>query len=146
MSRILLDTVTVSEIRRGPKGNPNVWRWQKGIHGASLSVVSLHEIRYGLRKVEPKDPRFAAHLAAWYATILAQPDEFRILDVHRSIAEQAAEYRATLGIPLADSLIAATAKVHDLTLATRNTADFQATNIPIVNPWDEQSGEWSGSS
>jgi predicted nucleic acid-binding protein len=39
-------------------------------------------------------------------------------------------------VTISDSLIAATAKVHGLTLATRNTADFQATGISLVNPWD----------
>jgi len=135
MSAFLLNTVTISEIRRGQKGNPCVWHWQQGIHSACLSVVSLHEIRYGMRKVETKDPLFAARLAAWYATILAQPDEFRLLNVDRGIAEQTAEFRVALGTTITDSLIAATAKVHHLTLATGNTADFLATGIPLVNPW-----------
>jgi predicted nucleic acid-binding protein len=136
MSTVLLDTVTVSEIRRGPRIRPQVWRWQQDIHSACLSVVSLHEIRYGIRKVEANDPLFAARLAAWYATILARANEFRILSVDRAIAEQAAEYQASLGSALADSLIAATAKIHDLTLATRNTDDFRACDIKLVNPWE----------
>jgi predicted nucleic acid-binding protein len=74
--------------------------------------------------------------AAWYATILARANEFRILSVDRAIAEQAAEYQASLGSALADSLIAATAKIHDLTLATRNTDDFRACDIKLVNPWE----------
>lgn len=135
MSAFLLDTVTISEIRRGPKADPQVWRWQQDLSSAYLSVISLHELRFGIRKVETKDTLFAARLAAWYETILAQPEAFRVLNVDRGIAEQAAEFRANLGTALADSLIAATAKVHNLTLATRNIADFQSCGIKLVNPW-----------
>ncbi|HRQ87447.1 MAG TPA: type II toxin-antitoxin system VapC family toxin [Bacteroidia bacterium] len=137
MPRYLLDTVTVSELRRDKgKMHPGVWRWQSGIGDVWLSVITLNEIRYGMRKVERKDPDFAARLAAWYATIVAQPQRFRILGVDRAIAEQAADYRAAHGTSTEDSLIAATAKVHRLTLATRNTADFAATGIQLVNPWE----------
>lgn len=136
MIATLLDTVTVSEIRRGPKGNPNVWQWQQGLSRASLSVITLNEILYGIRNVERKDPGFAARLTHWYANLLTQPDRYRLIDVNRSIAEQAAEFRSTLGTALADSLIAATAKVHGLTLATRNTADFKDCGINLVNPWE----------
>jgi len=135
MSAVLLDTVTVSEIRRGPKGNPNVWQWQQGLRSANLSVITLNEILFGIHKVERNDPGFAGRLTHWYANLLTRPAQYRILEVDRAIAEQAAEFRAIHNTPLADSLIAATAKVHVLTLATRNTADFQATGIPLVNPW-----------
>ncbi len=137
MPRYLLDTVTVSELRRQEeKMHPAVKKWQVGIGDAWLSVITLNEIRYGMRKVERKDPAFAARLAAWYATLISQPQRFRILDVDRAIAEQAAGFRAAHGTSSEDSLIAATAKVHHLTLATRNTADFAATGIQLVNPWE----------
>lgn len=136
MSAVLLDSVTVSEIRRGSKGNQNVWQWQQGFRIANLSVITLNEVLYGIRKVERKDPDFAARLNLWYATLLRQPARYHILAVDRAIAEQAAEYRAIDGTALADSLIAATAKVHGLTLATRNPADFQACGIALVNPWE----------
>lgn len=133
----LLDTVTVSELRRDDgKMHPGVWTWQKGIGESWLSVITLNEIRYGMRKVERRDPAFAERLAAWYAQILSQPKSFRILHVDLSIAEQAADFRAAYGMSSEDSLIAATAKVYGLTLATRNTADFADTGISLVNPWE----------
>jgi predicted nucleic acid-binding protein len=133
----LLDTVTVSELRRtDDKMNPGVWAWQKDIRESFLSVVTLNEIRFGMKKVERRDPGFAAQLSAWYERIIARPQRFRILNVDRAIAEQAADFRAAFDTSFEDSLIAATAKVHDLTLATRNTADFAATGIRVVNPWE----------
>jgi len=133
----LLDTVTVSELRRtDDKMHPSVWAWQRDILESFLSVVTLHEIRFGMKKVERRDPIFAAQLSAWYDQIVARPKRFRILNIDRAIAEQAADFRAAHDTPFEDSLIAATAKVHGLTLATRNTADFAATGIRVLNPWE----------
>lgn len=135
--RFLLDTVTVSELRRADeKMNPGVLAWQKNLRESFLSVITLNELRYGIRKVEPRDPIFAAQLTAWYSQIVARPQRFRILPVDRAIAELAAEFRAAHDTPFEDSLIAATAKVHGLTLATRNTADFKDCGISLVNPWE----------
>lgn len=134
----LLDTVTVSAFRRLDKADPHLVRWQKTQRGqvGYISVITLGELRFGLKKVEPRDPVFAAHLAAWYTNIVSLPAQFHILNVDRSIAEQAADFRAAHGMSSEDSLIAATAKIHGLTLATRNTADFQDCDISLVNPWE----------
>jgi predicted nucleic acid-binding protein len=132
----LLDTVTLSEFRKGRKAHPSVGKWQEGIGDTWLSVITLNEMYFGMRKVERKDPAFAAILADWYRNILCHPRRFRVVNVNRDIAEQAANYRAAFGTPLPDSLIAATAKVHNLTLATRNTADFAPCGIDLVNPWE----------
>lgn len=70
----LLDTVTVSELRRGTKARPGVVRWQRTLDRVGLSVSTLNEIRYGMRKVERSEPPFVAHLVAWYANLLAQPE------------------------------------------------------------------------
>jgi predicted nucleic acid-binding protein len=133
----LLDTVTLSAFRRQDKADPRLIHWQETQRGkiGYISVVTLNEIRYGMKKVEPRDPVFASRLAAWYSQIVSLPDQFRILKVDRAIAELAADFRADHETPFEDSLIAATAKIHGLTLATRNIADFEATGIPLVNPW-----------
>jgi predicted nucleic acid-binding protein len=135
--RFLLDTVTVSELRRADdKMNPGVLAWQKNLRESFLSVITLNELRYGIRKVEPRDPIFAAQLTAWYSQIIARPQRFRILPVDRATAELAADFRAAHDTPFEDSLIAATAQVHNLTLATRNTVDFEACGVEMVNPWE----------
>ena len=134
----LLDTVTISAFRRNGRTPPEVLRWSASLDVPChyLSVISLNEIRFGIRTVEAKDPDFARELHAWYQAIVEEGRFYRILPVDREIAEIAALYRADHETPCYDSLIAATAKVHGLTLATRNTADFQATGIPLVNPWE----------
>jgi predicted nucleic acid-binding protein len=110
--------------------------WQQNVGDVWLSVITLNEIRYGMRMVKRKDEPFAAILERWYAQLIAQPQRFRILDVDRPIAELAADFRASHGTPVEDSLIAATAKVHNLTVATRNTIHFAACGVEIKNPWE----------
>jgi len=135
--RYLLDTVTLSEFRRQQRADAQVIHWQRACAGglAFISVITLNELRYGVRKVARTDLDFAQLLACWYDTLVTSPSAFSILSVDRTIAELAADFRSNHGTPYNAALIAATAAVHGLTLATRNTADFQATGIQLVNPW-----------
>ena len=124
-------------MRRGAKANPGVLRWQKDLGEVSISVINLNEIRFGLKKVRRSDPAFAEILAAWYARLVAQPDRFRILPVDRPVAELAADFRFAHSTSINDSLIAATAVVHGLTVVTRYVADFTPTGVPVLNPWEK---------
>lgn len=135
---ILLDTVILSEFRKKSKAARSVIAWQNSEGGnlAYVSVITMNEIRYGAKKVASRDPSFSARLAVWYQEILAAKSLYSILPVGLEIAEVAADYRAEHGTAFNDSLIAATAKVHGLILATRNTADFEATAIRLINPWE----------
>lgn len=134
----ILDTVTISEFRKISKADGAVVAWQATLkgHPAYVSVITINEIRYGIRMVEPRDPRFAGTIGIWLGELISQSSHFPLLPVDLAIAEQAADYRAVESLSYADSLIAATAKIHGLTLATRNTADFAATGISLFNPWD----------
>lgn len=138
MMAYLLDTVTVSELRDKRTRHPAVVAWQASLVDVSffLSVISLNEIRYGILRVRRHDAGFAATLANWYEGLLANEPHLPFLLVNLAIAELAADFRANHGCSLNDSLIAATAKVHGLTLATRNTGDFATTGILLVNPWE----------
>lgn len=133
----LLDTVTISELRKKSKADPAVIVWQASNAGqkAFLSVITMNEIRYGALKVGERDPPFARRLQIWYREIIDAPAVYSVLPVDLAIAEQAADYRAQLRLSYNDALIAATAAVHSLTLATRNTADFDTTGIQVTNPW-----------
>lgn len=138
MMPILLDTVTLSELRKKSKAVRSVIAWQDSESGAMayVSVITMNEIRYGAQKVASRDPAFSARLAGWYQEILAAKSMYSIVPVGLEIAEIAAEFRDAHGTAFNDSLIAATASVFGLTLATRNTADFEATGIRLINPWD----------
>lgn len=133
----LLDTVTLSAFRRNGRTPPEVLSWAASLDVPYhyLSVISLNEIRFGIRTVEAKDPDFAKELDRWYRAIVDEELFYRIVPVDREIAELAALYRADFETPYYDTLIAATAKVQGLTLATRNIADFKNCGIDLVNPW-----------
>lgn len=135
----LLDTVTISELRKKAKADPHVFAWQAAYPGLHyVSVITMNEIRYGVRRIERNDRVFAAQLKQWYREILQANDLFSILTIDLEIAEVAADLRYDHKMGYDDSLIAATAKVHHLILATRNLSDFNMTGIQVVNPWDFQ--------
>lgn len=137
MSGWMLDTCTVSELRKLDRADFHVIAWEKTAtgHRTWISVITLNEIRAGIRMVEPRDPGFAAKLDAWYHGLLLPNFQSRLLPVDQPVAETAAEMRVTHGLSFHDALIAATASVHNLVLATRNVSDFAHTGISIVNPW-----------
>mgnify|MGYP000430470694 CR=1 FL=1 len=134
----LLATVTLSELRKKSKAAAPVIAWQDSAAGqkAQVSVMTVNEIRFGTRRAAARDPVFARRLERWYGEILAAPQLDAILPVSLAIAEQAADFRHAHGTSVHDSLIAATAKIHGLTLATRNLADFEPTGIDLLNPWN----------
>ena len=61
----------------------------------------------------------------------------RILPVDISVARLGGVLSADRGRPIVDTMIAATALIHDLTLVTRNTTHVQGLSLTILNPWDE---------
>lgn len=138
MSAFLLDTVTVSEFRKSARIDPKVRDWQSDHVGDEmwLSVITPLEIRQGIHQVRRRDPAFADKLEAWLTNTVVPEFLHRLLGVDLGTALQAAEYRALHGLCPNDSLIAATAQVHGLTVATRNTSDFAPTGISLVNPWE----------
>lgn len=137
MKPILLDTVTISELRKEGRMHDAVRAWQEQLSDREtwLSVVSVMEIRMGHLRVLNKDPVFAQRLESWLETTVIPLFEDRLFQIDLAIAREAAGMRVVHGLSPNDSLIAATAKVHGLTLATRNTADFEATGIRLINPW-----------
>lgn len=141
MKPILLDTVTISELRKEGRMHDAVRAWQEQLSDREtwLSVVSVMEIRMGHLRVLNKDPVFAQRLESWLETTVIPLFEDRLFQIDLAIAREAAGMRVVHGLSPNDSLIAATAKVHGLTLATRNTADFEATGIRLINPWEFKS-------
>ncbi|MCF4165464.1 type II toxin-antitoxin system VapC family toxin [Zavarzinia compransoris] len=136
MTGFLLDTNLVSETAR-PAPAPEVREFLEQSRDTWLSVVTIHELTFGIRR--HPSPRRRAELDDFMSSLLAEYGD-RIIPVDREEAEAAAAMRAAAAAVgrtchLADALIAGTAKVHSLTLATRNTGDFEALGIALHNPW-----------
>jgi predicted nucleic acid-binding protein len=139
VSGFLLDTNCISEaVRLRPE--PNVVRWLENPEEQSLylSVLTLGEIRKGLVNV-PQGQRYA-QLETWLNVELRERFAGRILSVDAGVAERwgvliGEAKRTGKAIPVVDSILAATALHHDLTVVTRNVADFQLAQVAVVNPW-----------
>ena len=136
MTRLLLDTNVLSEIGK-PAPEPRVRSFLQKQTNIFVSVISLHEIEYGIA-VLPKGKRRAELETAMTGVVLTLGKQ--ILAVGEGEAKLAAQLRAEarqLGrvLHLPDALIAATAKENGLTLATRNVSDFDYLGVAVIDPW-----------
>lgn len=130
---ILLDTVVVSEFRKA-RPSAKAVAWLRGLRQDELylSVVTLGEIERGIAKAP--DEIFRGQLKAWLeATMRRYAD--RILDINPDIARRWGRWSAEFGHEGADLFIAATAFVHGMTVATRNTRHYTRTGIATVDPF-----------
>ncbi len=131
----LLDTNVVSELnKRVP--DPRVRRWHAiaSRDRMYLSVITLGEIRKGIERLRGRDTRRADGLAAWLDELVRTYGE-RVLGVDRAIAEAWGTMLATEDRVAVDTLLAATAAVHGLTLVTRNVRDFERRGVPLLDPF-----------
>jgi predicted nucleic acid-binding protein len=133
----LLDSNVLSEMRKGHRCHPAVARWVEPVEAANLwiSVMALGEIRNGIDRLMPRDPATANHFEKWLQGI-PQKYENRILPVTAEIAEEWGRLNAVRPLPVADSLMAATANVHQLILVTRNTKDMAGARVKVLNPFE----------
>jgi hypothetical protein len=135
----LLDTNVVSELRKAKAGKANghVAAWAASVPLASLfiSVITVQEIEIGVLLVERRDARQGTVLRTWLEKHVLSAFEDRVLAVETSVARRSATLHVPNPCPVRDSLVAATALVHGLTLVTRNVADFERTGVRIVDPW-----------
>lgn len=138
----LIDTNIISEIRKGERRDANVAAWYESIDDADLylSVLVLGEIRKGIERVRPKDPARAGALAKWLSTV-RRAFAGRILPVDDAVAEEWGKMNAARPVSTVDGLLAATAKVHRLTLATRNVADVAGLGARVFNPFEPAAGK-----
>jgi toxin FitB len=131
----LLDTNVLSEIRK-PDANPGVREWLTLVKGDDLylSVLVVGEIQQGIERLRRRDPAQAAVFATWL-TRLRQDYADRILPITVAIAEEWGRLNVPDPVPVIDGLMAATARVHGLTLVTRNTDDLARTGVSLLNPF-----------
>ena len=134
--KFLLDTNIISEIRKRHRADPNVARWvaHTPVDEIGTSVIVLAEIRRGIELKRRRDPEQAKSLDRWYSQMRTRLGD-RVLPIDEPIAEAWALLTIPNPLPLIDGLLAATAKVHGLTLVTRNVADLAPAGVLLLDPF-----------
>ena len=136
----LLDTNVVSELRKAGDGkaDANVTAWLSGVDAGTLylSAMTLMELELGILRIERRDAAQGARLRAWMTHHVLPEFLDRTLPVDAVVALRCASLHVPDPRAERDALIAATALVHGMTVVTRNVADFEATGVPLLNPWD----------
>lgn len=130
----LLDTNVVSELRK-PRPHGAVLAWLRGLDEAQvhLSAVTIGEIQAGIELTREQDAAKAAESEAWLEMIAAS---FQVLPMDaRTFRAWARLMHRRSNTLYEDAMIASTAQVHGLTVATRNVADFDALGVPVLNPF-----------
>ncbi len=135
----LLDTNVVSELRkaRAGKADRNVAAWAARVPAVSLflSAITIQELEIGTLLAERRDPAQGAILRTWLDGHVLPAFAERILPVETAVARRSAALHVPDPRPIRDALIAATALVHELTVVTRNTTDFEPTGARVFDPW-----------
>lgn len=133
----LLDTNIICElVNKNPQAEVVDWINQIPGHSLFLSVLTLGEIRKGVDKIA--DQKRKQKILLWLENELPKTFHNRVLPISRKIADRwgRLQHMAKRPLPAIDSLLAATALHHDMTLVTRNTKDFQnISGLEIINPW-----------
>jgi toxin FitB len=133
----ILDTNVVSELRKAKKADQNVTQWAQPLPSATLyiSVISVLELEIGILLMERRDNRQGAILRTWMNRYVLPTFSGRILAIDTTVVQRCAALHVPNPRSDRDALIAATALVHGLTVATRNVADFQGMGVTLLNPW-----------
>jgi toxin FitB len=134
----LLDTNVVAEMRRSaPDRRVVTWFRDNADEAAYLSVMVIGEIRKGIERLRPRDAGRAAAIDSWLDQVV-ETYEQRLLPASVAVAQ---EWGRLLAVPQppppVDALMAATAKVHRLTLVTRNVKDVEGTGVAVINPFEQ---------
>lgn len=136
----LIDTNILSEFRRPERANPGVMAWAKGTTPADLfiSAITLFEIELGAAQAARKDTAKGRILRMWIETQVMPAFQGRIIAVDASVAQRCAALHVPDPRPQRDSLIAATALVHRMTVITRNVRNFEPMGVQLLNPWRDE--------
>ena len=133
----LLDTNIISELcKKRSKIDPGVLRWLSATPGETLftSVLVIGELTQGVIRLRRRDPNQANAIQAKLDQLSLYTRNALVIDL--PIVTCWAKLNSPDPQPVVDSLLAATALVHDLTVVTRNVKDFEATGVAAINPFD----------
>lgn len=135
----LLDTNVLSELHRviRGRGDPTVGAWvaDAGLALCRVSALTLMELEIGVLRMERRDARQGSTLRSWLDQKVIPEFAGRVLPVDEVVALRCARLHVPDPCPERDSLLAATALVHGLTVVTRNEADFVPAGVAVFNPW-----------
>lgn len=133
----LLDTNVVSIFRRVDKAPQQILEWAASVDAQDfyLSVITILEIEQGILMKERRDKVQADLYRDWLNNDILVRFEDRILPIDLVVARRCARLHVPDPKAERNSLIAATALVHSMTVVTRNEADFKATGVPLIDPW-----------
>ncbi len=147
----LLDTPVITELRKARSGqaDDNVTRWASGVARQNLfiSVISLLELEASVAELERKDKDKAAATRTWLDETVPRAFDGRILTIDVNVVKK----RAALPFDARhdrEAVLAATAQVHGLTVATRTPSAYRFGRVKVFNPWgfspeDEDTGaDW----
>ena len=130
----LLDTNIVSEIRKSrPHGGVKAWLGEVDDRHLHISAVTLGEIQAGVELTREQDPAKALEIEAYIdrivATLNVLPMTTEAFRIWAKLMHRKSDVLTN------DAMIAATARVHSLTVVTRNVKDFQTFGVEIINPY-----------
>ena len=130
----LLDTNVVAELRK-PKPHGAVLAWLGTLEDTQLrlSVVTIGEIQVGIELTREQDEAKALEIEAWLEMVAAS---YNVLPMDApAFRVWARLMHRKSDTVYEDAMIAATAKIHGLTVVTRNVADFKSFGVPLLNPF-----------
>lgn len=132
----LLDTNVLSETRRRvPAAGVASWIAATPADQLCVSVLTLGEIAHGVARIRARgDGKQASALDRWLRELEAG-FAGRIMPVTLEVAREWGSQRFAQPVPVIDALIGATARVHGLTVVTRNARDFERTGVQVLNPF-----------
>ncbi len=134
MNRYLLDTNVISELRK-PKPHGAVLAWINQLQADQiyLSAVTIGELQTGVELTRHQDPAKAAAIELWVDQLA---ESLQVLPMDASCFREGARLMEGKAERLIeDVMIAATARIHHLTIATRNERDFKQLGVQVLDPF-----------
>ncbi len=134
MEGYLLGTNVISELAK-KRPNRYVLNWFATTPNCWLSVLSVGEMLRGARRLSVRDPKCAALIETWVQSVRSGYAD-NLLTIDEGVVEEWAKLPTSRTLSVVDSLIAATAGFHNLTVVTRNATDFADLDVPLFNPFE----------